>query len=133
MDIFSIWDSFDHKREDSKDLHCHDLHVCPHSNRKRNICSKYDIYTKKSINLSNIDLNEYDGGQKIVGNIKDDGLIVVKGNRIIGKVLENIKKIVYGLNIGTLLKNIPAVNRNMMQHTRLTCSKSNILSIPIVL
>ena len=83
------------KREDSKELHRHKLNVCPHYDRLRNICPKCDIYTQKCINLSTIDMNEYEVGQKIVGDIKDDGWIVVKGNHMSIGVFDNIENIAY--------------------------------------
>ena len=78
------------RREDSFELHRENTSMCPSFNRPNTTCEKCGSTTERCIDLSEVNMKEYEIGEIILGNIDILGWIVVKGNPLRKTVIRDI-------------------------------------------
>ena len=83
----------DGSKEDSTQLHHVDGHICSFFNRSNSSCSRCTPTTERTIDLSKTDLDYFNVGDIILGDIKTIGWIVVKGEPMTPLVHSNIQVI----------------------------------------
>ena len=83
----------DGAQEHSTNVHHVDKQICPHFDRPNLRCSECSHTTQREIDLSLIDLANFNVGDTILGNINEIGWCVVKGEPLVPAVDEDFEVI----------------------------------------